>query len=103
MQRVHVIAHTHWDFEWYFTRQHARVQFAYHMEEVLQALTNNQLDAYLLDGQMAIIDDYLQTNPDKRDEIRQFVQARRLFIGPWYTQIDEMVTSGESIVRNLQL
>ena len=55
MQRVHVIAHTHWDFEWYFTRQHARVQFAYHMEEVLQALTNNQLDAYLLDGQMAHI------------------------------------------------
>ncbi|QVI34511.1 alpha-mannosidase [Lacticaseibacillus chiayiensis] len=103
MQKVHVIAHTHWDFEWYFTRQQARVQFAYHMAEVLQALETNQLDAYLLDGQMAIVDDYLQTNPERRDQMRKFVQARRLFVGPWYTQIDEMVTSGESIVRNLQL
>ena len=103
MQKVHVIAHTHWDFEWYFTRQQARVQFAYHMAEVLQALETNQLDAYLLDGQMAIVDDYLQTNPEQRDQMRKFIQARRLFVGPWYTQIDEMVTSGESIVRNLQL
>ncbi|MFK5281434.1 hypothetical protein ACI3PL_17920, partial [Lacticaseibacillus paracasei] len=52
MQKVHVIAHTHWDFEWYFTRQQARVQFAYHMAEVLQALADNQLDSYLLDGQL---------------------------------------------------
>lgn len=103
MQRVHVIAHTHWDFEWYFTRQQARVQFAYHMAEVLQALDTNQLDAYLLDGQMSIVDDYLQTNPEQREHMRKLIQARRLFVGPWYTQIDEMVTSGESIVRNLQL
>ncbi|MDN6434161.1 MAG: alpha-mannosidase, partial [Lacticaseibacillus paracasei] len=103
MQKVHVIAHTHWDFEWYFTRQQARVQFAYHMAEVLQALADNQLDSYLLDGQLAIVDDYLQTNPDKRAAMMRFVKARRLFIGPWYTQIDEMVTSGEAIVRNLQL
>ena len=78
MQRVHVIAHTIGILNGTSHVSMQRVQFAYHMEEVLQALTNNQLDAYLLDGQMAIIDDYLQTNPDKRDEIRQLVQARRL-------------------------
>lgn len=78
MQKVHVIAHTHWDFEWYFTRQQARVQFAYHMAEVLQALADNQLDSYLLDGQLAIVDDYLQTNPDKRAAMMRFVKARRL-------------------------
>lgn len=103
MKKVYVIAHTHWDLEWYFTRQHARVQFAYHMDEVLQALATNKIDYYLVDGQMSILDDYLQTAPEKRSLITRFVQAGRLFIGPWYTQIDEMVTSGEAIVRNLQL
>lgn len=103
MDQVHVIAHTHWDFEWYFTRQHARVQFAYHMQEVLYALETNQLRYYLLDGAMAIVDDYLETHPDKRPILEKFVKSGHLYVGPWYTQIDEMVTSGESIVHNLQL
>lgn len=103
MKKVHVIAHTHWDFEWYFTRQHARVQFAYHMDEVLGALESNQMDYYLLDGQMSIIDDYLTFCPENRARMAKLIAAKRLFVGPWYTQIDEMTTSGEAIVRNLQL
>lgn len=103
MTKIHAIAHTHWDFEWYFTRQEARVQFAFHMDDVFDALAHNQLDYYLLDGQMSIIDDYLAAFPEQQSLIQKFVRAGRLFIGPWYTQIDEMVTSGESIVRNLRL
>ena len=57
----------------------------------------------MLDGQMAIVDDYLQTNPDKKDAIKKYNRAGRLLLGPWYTQIDEFTTSGESAVRNLQL
>lgn len=103
MKKIHVIAHTHWDYEWYFSRQEARVQFAYHMNEVLEALKSHQLEYYMLDGQMAIVDDYLQTNPDKKDAIKKYNRAGRLLLGPWYTQIDEFTTSGESAVRNLQL
>lgn len=103
MKKVYAIAHTHWDFEWYFTRQEARVQFAYHMDEVLDALENNVLNYYLLDGQMSIVDDYLSSFPEKKTAIKKFVTEKRLFIGPWYTQIDEMVTSGESIVHNLAI
>ncbi|WP_125763952.1 glycoside hydrolase family 38 N-terminal domain-containing protein [Companilactobacillus hulinensis] len=103
MKNIHAIAHTHWDFEWYFTRQEARVQFAYHMDDVFEALETNKLNYYLLDGQMSIIDDYLTNFPEKKDLFTKFITAKRLFVGPWYTQIDEMVTSGESIVRNLSL
>lgn len=102
MTKVHAIAHTHWDFEWYFTRQEARVQFAFHMDDVFSALAHNQLDYYLLDGQMSIIDDYLETFPEKKTLMQKYVKAHRLFVGPWYTQIDEMVTSGEAIVHNLR-
>lgn len=102
MKNVYVIAHTHWDFEWYFTRQDARIQFIYHMDEVIRALKNNKIDYYLLDGQMSIIDDYLNSVPENKPVLQKFIKAGRLFVGPWYTQIDEMVTSGESIVRNLQ-
>ena len=47
MKKIHVIAHTHWDYEWYFSRQEARVQFAYHMDEVLEALKSHQLEYYI--------------------------------------------------------
>lgn len=103
MRKVHVVAHTHWDFEWYFTRQEAKVQFAFHIDEVFSALENNQIDYYVLDGQMSILDDYLADFPMKKSLVKRYVDAGRLFIGPWYTQIDEMVTSGESVLRNLRL
>lgn len=103
MEKIYTVAHTHWDFEWYFTRQEAKIQFIFHMDEVLDALEKNTLDYYTLDGQMAIIHDYLNVVPENKDRIKKFVQAGRLFIGPWFTQIDEMTTSGEAAVRNLKL
>ncbi|WP_413538566.1 glycoside hydrolase family 38 C-terminal domain-containing protein [Enterococcus malodoratus] len=103
MKDIYTVAHTHWDYEWYFTRQEARVQFIFHMDEVLAALENNQLDYYTLDGQMSIVEDYLTIFPEKEEQIKKLVTAGRLFIGPWFTQIDEMTTSGESTVRNLRI
>src|SRR5690625_7321324 len=72
------------------------------MDEVFAALENNDLNYYVLDGQMSILEDYLALFPEKEALVRKFVSQKRLFIGPWYTQIDEMVTSGESILRNLR-
>lgn len=101
MKNVHVIQHTHWDFEWYFTRNEALVQFVYHMDEVFNALEHEVVDYYLLDGQMSILDDYLEACPEKKAVIKYWVQAGKLFIGPWYTQTDELIITGESIIRNL--
>lgn len=103
MKKIHVIQHTHWDFEWYFTRNEAMVQFVYHMDEVFRALENQAVDYYLLDGQMSILDDYLDAYPEKKEEVVKWVKAKRLFIGPWYTQTDELIVTGEAIVRNLEL
>ncbi|WP_207694302.1 mannosylglycerate hydrolase [Enterococcus sp. DIV0212c] len=103
MKKVHVVAHTHWDREWYFSDNEAFIQFSYHMDEVIYALENNELDYYYLDGQLSIIDDYLKVYPEKTAKIKELVEAQKLFIGPWYTQMDEFVVAGESVVKNLQI
>ncbi|MGM0169080.1 mannosylglycerate hydrolase [Enterococcus sp. AZ135] len=104
MQRkVHVIHHTHWDFEWYFTTNESFVQLAYHLDEVMQALEEHQIDYYLLDGQMSILDDYLTSFPEQKARLTHLVKGGKLAIGPWYTQTDELIIRGESIVRNLNL
>ncbi|MDF2152852.1 glycoside hydrolase family 38 C-terminal domain-containing protein [Vibrio sp. CAU 1672] len=103
MQKVfHVIPHTHWDYEWYFSAHESLIQLVYHMDEVMSALENGDNDTYLLDGQLSIIEDYLQQCPEQLERLRALVQQGKLKIGPWYTQTDQLIISGESIVRNLQ-
>lgn len=101
---VHVISHTHWDREWYQTQQQFRMSLVRTVDTVLDYIRENPgFRCFLLDGQAILIDDYLAVRPEKREEIRNCVAERRLFIGPWYTQPDEFLVSGESLVRNLQL
>ncbi|WP_121640768.1 glycoside hydrolase family 38 C-terminal domain-containing protein [Virgibacillus sp. Bac330] len=101
--KIHVIAHTHWDYEWYFTSSESFIQLCYHVDEVIKALEDGVLDYYMLDGQMSIVEDYLEVHPDKQQTLQSLIAAGKLKVGPWYTQSDQMIIRGESIVRNLQL
>ncbi|MGF1735246.1 glycoside hydrolase family 38 C-terminal domain-containing protein [Photobacterium satsumensis] len=102
MQKTfHVIPHTHWDFEWYFSTHESLIQLVYHMEEVMSGLESGENDTYLLDGQLSIIEDYLEQCPEQKVRLTRLVQQGKLLIGPWYTQTDQLIISGESIVRNL--
>lgn len=101
MKKVHVIPHTHWDREWYFTTSRSKVYLMKDMKDILEVLENNREMKYLLDAQASLLDDYLKWNPSDEERIRKLVQEKQLFIGPWYTQSDLMLISGESIVRNL--
>ena len=102
MSQIHVIAHTHWDQEWYFTRQDSMVLASYNFADVINTLEQDPAYAcYHLDGQMAVVEDFLAINPDYRTRLEKLVKEKRIFVGPWYTQTDTTLVSGESIVRNL--
>ena len=101
MKKMHVYSHTHWDYEWYFTASESIIQLIYHMDEVISALESGTLKTYLLDSQVSILEEYLHMMPEKEPVIRKLVEERKLMIGPWYTQSDELIISGESLARNL--
>ena len=101
MKKVHVFSHTHWDYEWYFTSNESIIQLIYHMDEVIDALESGKVKNYLLDGQMSILDEYIKFMPSKFESVKKLVQEGKLIVGPWYTQTDELIICGESIVRNL--
>lgn len=103
MSQIHVIAHTHWDQEWYFTRQDSMVLASYNFAEVINTLEQDPAYAcYHLDGQMAVVEDFLAINPDYRTRLETLVREKRIFVGPWYTQTDTYNVHGESIIRNLK-
>jgi len=92
----------HWDREWYFTTEASRILLVNNMEEILTRLEQDtEYKYYVLDGQTAVLEDYFAVKPENRPRVKALVAAGKLIIGPWYTQTDTTLVSGESIVRNL--
>ena len=98
---AHVVSHTHWDREWYLTFQQFRVRLVDLIDNLLDLLNEKPDYEFTLDGQTAVLDDYLEIKPSKREELKQYIEAGNVKIGPWYILPDEFLVSGESIVRNL--
>ena len=99
----HVVYQTHWDNEWYFTDRESQVQLVYHMRETIKMLEEGAVDHFLLDGQTAIVEDYLAVCPEDRGRLEALIKAQRLFIGPWHTQTETFAVSGEAMINNLRL
>ena len=102
-RRISIVPHTHWDREWYEPFQTFRLRLVKLIDGLLDLLESDPSYArFLLDGQMAVIDDYLEIRPENETRIRALAAAGRLTMGPWYILMDEFLVSGETIIRDLQ-
>lgn len=97
---VHVVAHTHWDREWYQPLARFRQRLVALVDELLDDPPPDD-ESFLLDGQAILLDDYLSVRPERAAELSTLLQHRRLEAGPWYVLADELIPSGEALVRNL--
>jgi alpha-mannosidase len=100
--RVTLVPHTHWDREWYEPFSVFSERLVGMMDTLLD-LTEKGFPHFHLDGQTAMIDDYLDRRPERSRDVADAVSAGRLSAGPWVTQMDEYLTSGESLIRNLEM
>ena len=96
---VCVIAHTHWDREWYLPAGRFRQRLVALVDELLHDASPER--PFLLDGQAVVLDDYTAVRPERRDQLTTALRAGALEAGPWYVLADELLPSGEALVRNL--
>ncbi len=99
--RITLVPHTHWDREWYVPFEEFRERLVAMMDTLIE-LGNAGFPHFHLDGQTAMVDDYLAVRPEREADIRRLAEQGRLSLGPWVTQMDEFLVSGESHVRNLE-
>jgi len=100
----HLIPHTHWDREWFLPRATFHARLIPMFDELIDRLqADAALRTFLLDGQTVLVEDYLRARPDRENDVRALVKTGRLQVGPWYVLADELIPSGESLVRNLLL
>src|SRR5919106_4273798 len=98
----HLIPHTHWDREWYLTRATFLCRLVPALDDLIERLESEPgFRAFVLDGQTVHLEDYLAVRPGMEPRVRALVSAGRLQTGPWYVLADELIPSGESLLRNL--
>src|SRR3954449_260372 len=101
---VAIVPHTHWDREWYSPFQTFRLRLVHLLDALLPMLERDlSYSRFLLDGQTAVLDDYLEVRPEMRATLERLAAAGRLSIGPWMVLMDEFMVSGETMVRDLQM
>jgi alpha-mannosidase len=100
--KIYVVPHTHWDKEWYFSKEESDVLLVNNMKRIKKIFeSNNDYPSFNYDGQSSVIDEYLDYFPDDRKSISKIMNEKKLIVGPWYTQPDLFNITSESIVRNL--
>ncbi len=98
----HLIAHTHWDREWYLTASGFLAKLVPTLDDLIDQLEGDEaFRSFHLDGQTVLIEDYLAVRPEQLERVDALVRDGRLEIGPWYVLADELIPSGESLLRNL--
>ena len=103
-RRIAIVPHTHWDREWYKSYQDFRLALVELIDTLLPLLERDAgYPHFMLDGQVAVVDDYLEVRPEAEGRLRGLAAAGRVSMGPWYILMDEFLASGETIVRNLQM
>lgn len=95
---VRVVVHTHWDREWYRPEPRFRQRLVALVDELLDRSAGEPV---LLDGQAVLLEDYLSVRPDRAAELSGALRRGSLEAGPWYVLADELIPSGEGLVRNL--
>jgi alpha-mannosidase len=98
---ITLVPHTHWDREWYAPFSEFSERLVVMMDTLLD-LADRGFPHFHLDGQTAVIDDYLERRPERAADVARHVREGRLSAGPWCTQMDEFLASGESHIRNLE-
>lgn len=102
-KRVIAYLHTHWDREWYREFEIFRLRLLRVFDNVLEMLSGGKIPSFYFDGQVSAMLDYLEIRPEKEELIRKFIAEKKLFIGPCYTLVDELLTDKTVFEKNLEI
>ena len=98
---IFLFSGTHWDREWYQPFQKFRFRLVSAIGRMIEFLEENPaFGVFHLDGQSVLFEDYLEIVPEKESNITELLEQGRITVGPWYVMPDELLPSGEALIRN---
>ena len=101
---IYFFSGTHWDREWYQTFQGFRYRLVSMVNGLIDLLESSpDFKVFHFDGQTIFLEDFIKIEPGKKSGLEALIREGRILVGPWYVMPDEMLLSGESLIRNLML
>ena len=94
--RMHIVPHTHWDREWYYSLEKFRYRLIRLLDLLIDLMEKDRIRYFILDGQTIAIEDYLSRRPENRKRLEKLISDERIFIGPWYTQPNIFMSCAEA-------
>ena len=71
-KKVHVVSYTHWDREFRWEFELTRMKLVDCIDHLLDIMTEQpEYRSFLMDGQIGLLDDYLEIRPEKEGLIRE--------------------------------
>lgn len=102
-KKVIAYLNTHWDREWYREFEVFRLRLIRVFDRVIDMLESGAIPCFYFDGQTAALQDYLEICPEKEKQVRKLIKNKKLFIGPFYTLVDEFLTDEICFRKNLEM
>jgi len=102
-KKVYAYLHTHWDLEWYRTKQDFNLRLLDVFDMVIDELTKNNAPFFYFDGQIKALLDYLTYRPQNKEIVLELIKNDKLAIGPYYTCIDSFLVNYKMMLKNLEI
>lgn len=100
--KIYYFNSTHWDREWYLPFQEFRYNLVKTIDDMISKLEkDDDYKVFTLDGQTIVLEDYKAIAKSRTEKLKKFIEDGRVLVGPWYVMPDELLVSGESLIRNL--
>lgn len=104
MANIYIVNHTHWDREWYKTKEQFLIHLKAGVEKLIEQFEQNQIEKFFFDGQTIIIEDLKQVLSDSNyQKFISFIKEGKIEIGPWYVLADEGLIDEVGFETNLKL
>lgn len=97
---AYVTNHGHMDIEWYQPLDTFRYWMSEAAEMLMHIREKEPNQSYIFDGAFFPVEEVLELHPEYEEKLRELVRKRALLVGPFYTQFDEFLNSGETIIEN---
>lgn len=95
--------HTHWDPEWYRTVDAFNIRLVEIFDLILNELKKRNMPSFYFDGQVYALLNYLKFRPEKKNLIKKLIKEEKLFVGPFFASVDNLLVSGSALIKNLEI
>lgn len=102
--KVYIVNHTHWDREWYKTKDQYLMHLKSGVEYLINQFEQDRIKYFYFDGQTIVIEDLkLVLATATYSKFIELIKSGKIEVGPWFVLPDEGLIDEIGFTKNLEI